>query len=234
MIKYSLTFYTDQDIINELKNIHPEFKTRKRTYIDPRNYLICILIYKFNYTEQRVADLFKGTKFQIDRSTVAHAKTKPLELVKDAGFLENIALVYEKFPFDIPNECKMRFIDKDIKFTLTNKQLCRINNYASNSEVRKSTAVNRLINLGLRVLDKNFEDMGRMKELFIEICNANNGQLPGDITAGDVTRMQELEIYNWEEYENYLKKERSTYTEAELKLIADAKENEKQKEKEPF
>lgn len=73
-----------------------------------------------------------------------------------------------------------------------------------------------------------------MKELFIEICNANDGQLPEDMNAGDVTRMQELEIYNWEEYENYLKKERSTYTEAELKLIADAKENEKQKEKEPF
>jgi len=76
--------------------------------------------------------------------------------------------------------------------------------------------------------------MGRMKELFIEICNANNGQLPENITSGDVTRMKEIEIYNWEEYEKYLKKERSTYTEVELKLIADAKEIEKQKEKEPF
>ena len=73
-----------------------------------------------------------------------------------------------------------------------------------------------------------------MKELFTEICNANEGQLPENITSGDVARMKELEIYNWEEYEKYLKKERSTYTEAELKLIADAKEVEKQKEKEPF
>ena len=226
--------YTDVDIIAELKNLFPEFKTRKRTFVDPRNYLICILIYKFNYTEQRVADLFKGTKFQIDRSTVAHAKTKPLELTKDATFLENIALMHEKFPFDIPNECKMKFIDKDIKFTLTNKQLCRINNYASKFEIKKSTAVNRLINLGLETSDKNYEDMGRMKEIFIEICNANDGQLPGDLTAGDVTRMKELEIYNWEQYENYIKKERSNYTEAELKLIADAKEAQEQKEKEPF
>ena len=77
--------------------------------------------------------------------------------------------------------------------------------------------------------------MGRMKEIFIEICNANDGQLPGDLTAGDVTRMKEIEIYNWEEYEDYLKKERSTYTEDELKLIAAAKEAEKQKEeKDPF
>ena len=149
--------YTDSDIISELKNLFPDYKTRKRTYVDPRNYLICILIYKFNYTEQRVSDLFKGTKFQIDRSTVAHAKTKPLELIKDTGFLENIALVYEKFPFDIPNGYKMKFVDKDIKFTLTKKQLCRINNYASKFEIKKSTAVNRIINIGLESLDKNYE-----------------------------------------------------------------------------
>jgi hypothetical protein len=76
--------------------------------------------------------------------------------------------------------------------------------------------------------------MGRMKEIFIEICNANNGQLPGDLTAGDVIRMKELEIYNWEQYEKELKKERNTYTEDELKLVAEAKELEKQKEKDPF
>lgn len=76
--------------------------------------------------------------------------------------------------------------------------------------------------------------MGRMKEIFIEICNANDGQLPGDITAGDVIKMKQIEIYNWEDYEDYLKQEKSNYTEDELKLIADAKEAEKQKEKDPF
>lgn len=227
--------YTDEDIIEELKNIFPEYKTRKRTYIDPRNYLICILIYKFNYTEQRVADAFDGTKFKIDRSTVAHAKHKPVELATDDIFLENIALVHEKFPFDLPNDCKMQFIDKDIKFTLTSKQLCRINNYASKIGTRRSVAVNKLINLGLDSAEENLENMGKMKQLFIEICNANDGQLPGEMTAGDATRMKELEIYNWEEYENYLKKERSNYTEDELKLLADAKEAQRKKEeKQPF
>ena len=47
-------------------------------------------------------------------------------------------------------------------------------------------------------------------------------------------RMKELEIYNWEQYEKELKKERNTYTEDELKLVAEAKELEKQKEKDPF
>lgn len=227
--------YTDRDVIDELKNIFPEYKTRRRTYVDARNYLICILIYKFNYTEQRTADVFKGTKFEIDRSTVAHAKHKPIELATDDIFLENIALVYEKFPFDIPNDCKMQFIDKDIKFTLSSKQLCKINNYAGNMGIKRSTAVNRLISLGLDTLDEIYEDMGKMKELFIEICNANDGQLPGEMTTGDASRMKELEIYNWEEYENYLKKERSNYTEDELKLLADAKETQRKKEeKDPF
>ena len=227
--------YTDQDIIDEIRNIFPEYKTRKRTYVDQRNYLICILIYKFNYTEQRVADLFKGTKFQIDRSTVAHAKLKPLELIKDSIFLENVALVHEKFPFDVPNDCKMKFVDKDIKFTLTNKQLCRINNYSIKLNINKATAVNRLINFGLNAVEENLQEMGRMKDIFIDICNANNGQLPGDITTGDVAKMKEIEIYNWEEYENYLKKEASSYVEDELKLLADAKKAQRKKEeKEPF
>ena len=36
--------------------------------------------------------------------------------------------------------------------------------------------------------------MGRMKELCIDIMNANNGELPEKITSGDVARMKQLEI----------------------------------------
>lgn len=42
--------------------------------------------------------------------------------------------------------------------------------------------------------------MGRMKEICIEIMNANGG-IPEGMTIADVARMKELEIYNWEEYE---------------------------------
>jgi|TARA_R110000851_G_scaffold112589_1_gene236762 hypothetical protein len=76
--------------------------------------------------------------------------------------------------------------------------------------------------------------MGKMKEIFIDICNANNGSLPKEITSGDVTKMRKLKIYNWEEYERKIKKEKNNYTEAELKLIRDVQEAQKQKEKEPF
>jgi hypothetical protein len=42
--------------------------------------------------------------------------------------------------------------------------------------------------------------MGRMKEICIQILEANNG-IPEGMTIADVARMKELEIYNWEEYE---------------------------------
>lgn len=43
--------------------------------------------------------------------------------------------------------------------------------------------------------------MGRMKEVYMEIMQANNGQVPEELTIADVARMKELEIYNWKEYE---------------------------------
>ena len=42
--------------------------------------------------------------------------------------------------------------------------------------------------------------MGRMKEVYIQIMNANNG-IPEDMTVGDMLRMKELNIYHWQEYE---------------------------------
>lgn len=50
--------------------------------------------------------------------------------------------------------------------------------------------------------------MGRMKDMYIEICNANGGELPHDLTIGDVAKMKELEIYEWHEYSRALQKER--------------------------
>ena len=68
--------YTAKDILKEIKNIFPKYKTRKRSYVDKRNYLICILYYRFNYSEEMIADIFSLTKFAIDRSTVNYKITK--------------------------------------------------------------------------------------------------------------------------------------------------------------
>lgn len=57
--------------------------------------------------------------------------------------------------------------------------------------------------------------MGRVKELCIEIMEANNGLIPHEATIGDIVKMKELEIKNWEEYERYQQKTRLQFRESE-------------------
>jgi hypothetical protein len=40
-----------------------------------------------------------------------------------------------------------------------------------------------------------------MKEIYMQVMHANDGQVPGELTISDMIKMKELEIYNWEEYE---------------------------------
>lgn len=46
--------------------------------------------------------------------------------------------------------------------------------------------------------------MGRMKELYIEICEANGGVFPGEISLTQALKMRELNLLNLEEYEQHL------------------------------
>jgi hypothetical protein len=51
--------------------------------------------------------------------------------------------------------------------------------------------------------------MGRMKELYCELLEANQGEIPHEATIADLARMNDLKIFEWREYErsqNNLKK----------------------------
>ena len=51
--------------------------------------------------------------------------------------------------------------------------------------------------------------MGRMKDLYFEVLQANNGEIPSEATIADLARMNDLKIYEWREYErsqNHVKK----------------------------
>jgi hypothetical protein len=51
--------------------------------------------------------------------------------------------------------------------------------------------------------------MGKMKELYNELLQANNGEIPQEATIADLARMNDLKIYEWREYErsqNHVKK----------------------------
>ena len=43
--------------------------------------------------------------------------------------------------------------------------------------------------------------MGRMKEVYMQIMQENDGQVPEEMTLADMVKMEEIEIYNWQEYE---------------------------------
>ena len=56
--------------------------------------------------------------------------------------------------------------------------------------------------------------MGRVKEFCIDLINANDG-IPEGITLEDVSRMRELKMYNWEQYERHQENSRSFRRESE-------------------
>jgi hypothetical protein len=54
--------------------------------------------------------------------------------------------------------------------------------------------------------------MGKMKELYNELLQANNGEIPQEATIADLARMNDLKIYEWREYErsqNHVKKRKN-------------------------
>jgi len=69
--------------------------------------------------------------------------------------------------------------------------------------------------------------MGRMKDLFIDICNANNGELPKELTIEDANRMREWKIFNWREYVQKCDKE---IKDKKFDISIDARENKKKEE----
>lgn len=93
--------YTIEDITAYLTSITPAERTRQRVWLDPRNYLIGILYYKFN-----VSEIALETLLNIDRSTVNHAKKIPQAMISyyDPTFMKNTIEVRQLFPYEFPDK----------------------------------------------------------------------------------------------------------------------------------
>jgi DNA-binding XRE family transcriptional regulator len=90
--------YTDQDIISWFKVNCGVKKTRKREYLDQRNYVIAVLYQKFGYSEQALASLFG-----VERTSINHSKRHAYNLLveySDDKFIRNTYKLISKFPFD--------------------------------------------------------------------------------------------------------------------------------------
>jgi len=56
--------------------------------------------------------------------------------------------------------------------------------------------------------------MGRMKDIYMDIMQ-NGSNIPGEATIADLKRMQELQIFEWKEYEQQQEKDRQQQFESE-------------------
>lgn len=57
--------------------------------------------------------------------------------------------------------------------------------------------------------------MGRMKEFYMEMLYANDGNIPEEATIADLQRMKDLEAFEWQEYEKEQEKIRMAKYELE-------------------
>lgn len=89
--------FIEKDIIDFASTILSQ-KSRKRKYVDPRNFLINILIYKFKWTEEQVSILFR-----MDRTSVNYAKDMAYHLQNDLNYMEHTIEVREKFSDYVPS-----------------------------------------------------------------------------------------------------------------------------------
>ena len=59
--------------------------------------------------------------------------------------------------------------------------------------------------------------MGRMKELYMSIREANDGHLPSGLTMADAFEMHKAQIFNWEQYLKFTENENKESLQKESK-----------------
>ena len=148
--------YSAEEVIRELKEIFPEHKTRKRSYLDQRNYLITILYYKFGYSEEMIAECFENSKHKIDRSTINHSKKQVIALTKsqDPSFQINVAMLYYKFPFDVSNAKHAHATERAVTTTYDLRTIARIVNYAHTHDKSIDQTVLHLVKTALEFIEE--------------------------------------------------------------------------------
>ena len=103
--------YSQKEVLQALSQLNK--KSRKRVLVDQRSYLIGILAFKFHISEHRIAELTGYNRY-----TINYNKRLPVTLCKDSGYLSNVYVYAQKFPFDFSLIDTQR-IHRDVKVELT-------------------------------------------------------------------------------------------------------------------
>lgn len=149
--------YTADDVIEYWKAVKPVGKTRERCTIDPRNYLVALLHYKFKFTEYELQSFF-----DIHHTTVNHGKKQPYNLIriKESTFMRNTVDVREKFPYEFPPTNKEERLDeryvKKYAYTVNfdHKTYQKIRTYSKVKEMDPRTALRNLIQKALALWEE--------------------------------------------------------------------------------
>jgi hypothetical protein len=83
----------EADVLRRISLDKLNRNSKKRTVIDPRNFLINILYYRFGWTEQRIGDLLGKTA-----SNINSCKDNAYHLREDPHFIVNTHKVRHEFP----------------------------------------------------------------------------------------------------------------------------------------
>ena len=87
--------YTIKDIVEEFKKVRSA--SRKRHLVDKRSYLIGLLYYKFDLTEEQIAALLA-----IKRAKVQYNKLLPSKYGNQVDYAYNIDELSIKYPYEFP------------------------------------------------------------------------------------------------------------------------------------
>jgi hypothetical protein len=145
--------YTAVQVLDYFKGKIGIKKTRKRDYIDKRNYIISVLYYKFGYTEFELGDIFN-----VDRTSINYAKDQPYHLLKseDAAFAENTKELAEKFPYIFPYHDRTCLPERvySVVITLTKQDRDDLRIYANARSQYINSAARNIIQEKLKSIKK--------------------------------------------------------------------------------
>lgn len=149
--------YTFDEVLEYWHKTKPNYKTRVRKVIDPRNYIIALFYYKFNVTEIEMESIM-----ELDRTTVNHAKKHPYNLIKvaEATFMRNTTEVREKFPYEFPpvdrNDTMYSQFNRQYSYTIhfDKKTYQKIQKYCTVKDMDPRTGLRGLIQKALALWEE--------------------------------------------------------------------------------
>jgi hypothetical protein len=145
--------YTAEEVINYFKDNIGVKKTRKRAYLDKRNYVIGILYYHFRYSEIVLEGMFG-----IDRSTVNYGKKMPHALFKhkDADFIKNTIELVAQFPFEFPKNEGHNAVTREymVRISLDRDTYHKLVNYSKLKDMYINRATKELLTKAIKLWEE--------------------------------------------------------------------------------